>query len=306
MNRIYLIKSKSSFLLNKKIEELTSGINEIEYYSLNDSDITDVIESLSYYGLFTEEKVVVVKDTKYFGGKFNYEDDMNKIINFLKENDNIFLIFVCDELLKSKKNTTELVKLGANIINDDELDNLTIIKEYTTSINVNIDDVCINKILSNTENNIDMCLNEIDKLSNVSNNITMDIINTYGIVQENNDVAFDFSNAVVAKKMDVAFKLLDNLLLSDPSGISITGILASQFINMYMVRDADTYNLSDEDISSSLGFNNPKRVYMLRKNSKIYTKDDLSEIIINLCELDKKIKSGYKVEYIIKEFLLNL
>ena len=47
-------------------------------------------------------------------------------------------------------------------------------------------------------------------------------------------------------------------------------------------------------------------LYAMKKNSKIYTTEDLKNIIIDLSNLDIKLKTGYNAKYEIKEFLLNL
>ena len=73
-----------------------------------------------------------------------------------------------------------------------------------------------------------------------------------------------------------------------------------------MVKSALNDGLSDEEIAKLFGYTNPKRVGVLKRNGKIYTLDQLKDIIISLSELDLKIKSGYNQVYAIKEFLLNL
>ena len=45
---------------------------------------------------------------------------------------------------------------------------------------------------------------------------------------------------------------------------------------------------------------------MLKRNGRIYTLEELSDIIHSLYELDKKIKTGYNPVYGLKEFLLDL
>ena len=75
---------------------------------------------------------------------------------------------------------------------------------------------------------------------------------------------------------------------------------------MYMVKDAEKHGLSEDDIARVLGYSNPYRVTMLKRNGRIYTLEELSDIIHSLYELDKKIKTGYNPVYGLKEFLLDL
>ena len=87
---------------------------------------------------------------------------------------------------------------------------------------------------------------------------------------------------------------------------SIVGVLASSFTNIFIVKDAVNHGLSDEEIAKLLDFKSTGRVYYLKKDGKIYTLDNLKEIIVSLSELDKKIKTGYEPVYSLKEFLLSL
>ena len=72
------------------------------------------------------------------------------------------------------------------------------------------------------------------------------------------------------------------------------------------VKDAEKHGLSEDDIARVLGYSNPYRVTMLKRNGRIYTLEELSDIIHSLYELDKKIKTGYNPVYGLKEFLLDL
>ena len=73
-----------------------------------------------------------------------------------------------------------------------------------------------------------------------------------------------------------------------------------------MVKSASVDGLSDEEIAKLFGYSNPKRVGVLKRNGKIYTLDQLKDIIVSLSNLDLKLKSGYDQIYALKEFLLDL
>ena len=139
----------------------------------------------------------------------------------------------------------------------------------------------------------------------MSSNITTDMVNNY-THKNDEDVTFSFSNATIAKDFDFSFKYLDIMLKNGAEPINIVALLANSFTNIYMVKSAASDGLSDEEIAKLFGYTNPKRVGVLKRNGKIYTLDQLKDIIISLSELDLKIKSGYNQIYAIKEFLLNL
>ncbi len=309
MSNIHLISSSSYHVINNKIKEIIGDNTNITTHSLNDVTIFDCIDDASYFGLFNEKRVIIIKDVKYFGGKFNYEEECKALESFLAHLDEeTTIIFLCDSISKSKDITKKVLTFGAKIYDlqdiDDELFK-TIVDEYTKDLNITIDDNAFDTLRKNSLNNLDVFLQDIDKISNINSHITLEMVNTYGITLEELDT-FEFSNAVIAKKFNIAFDLFDKLIASGVDGFAITGILASSYTNMFMVRDAVNHGLSDEEIAKKLGYSGTGRVYVMKKNSKIYTLDELKEIIISLSELDIKLKTGYNPVYGIKEFLLNL
>lgn len=309
MKKIYLLSSSSYHVIKTMIDKIADGNQNITINSLNDMSIYDCIDDASYFGLFDEARVIVIKDVKYFGGKFNYEEETNALHNFLSNVDeDITFIFVCDAITKTKDFTKKVISLGAEVLDYTELDEEFIkqtINEYANTNELVIDTNALDLILKNSLNNLDVAIQDIDKISNINKHITIDIVNEYGISLENVDT-FEFSNAVIAKNFNTAFNLLDKLLNSGVDEFQILGVLSSSYINMYMVRDAVNHGLSDEEIAKKLGYSGTGRVYVMKKNSKIYTTEDLANIILSLSDLDMKLKSGYISKYKIKEFLLNL
>ena len=308
MKSIYLIKSDSYYLLNNKITELTEGINEITKIDLDEADIKDVINDGSYYSLFNEKKALVISNVRYFGGKFLYEDDVNILYEYLSNiDDNTIIIFICSDISKTKEITKKVVSLGSTIIdlsslNEEDINNE--IKNYLDNIHVKMDKKVIDELYKRVGFNIDLLLSEINKMSIITSNITIDDINKYCNYNVE-DLAFDFSNAVVSKNFDVAFNLLDKLIASGTEIPSLIGLLAGSYSTMYLIKDAVQAGLSDSEIETITGFKSG-RIFINKKNGRIYTLDELKDIIHGLCEVDLKIKTGSNPVYTFKEFLLNI
>ena len=309
MNNKYIIKSNSFTFLNDKIKELNKDNKEVENFSLLDDSIEDVIESMQHFGLFSESKCIVVKNVKYFAGNFAYEEECNKLKEALSNlDDDTIIILINEEVLKSKKIVKDLIATGFEFIDltsSNEEDVFNYIKEYLKKDNIKIDDQALKTIYSNAQANIDATINEIIRLSNLNNIITTDLVNEYTHKNEE-DVTYAFSNAVIAKDFVSCFNNLDILLKNGTEPINIVALLANSFTNIYLVKSAVNDGLTDEEIAKLFGYANPKRVGVLKRNGKIYTLEQLKDIIISLSDLDLKIKSGYDQVYELKEFLLNL
>ena len=198
-------------------------------------------------------------------------------------------------------------ELGAEIIIINSKDEQSkYIDEYCKKHDITINQNVIDKIMDNSFHDLDVFLQEINRLSIIDKNITDELVEQYSVKNNDEDVTFDFSNAVVDKNFNKAFDLLDQLLDNGTEPFSIVGLLASSFINMYMVKDAVNHGLTDDEIAKVLGYTNSKRVFVMKRNGQKYDLDSLKDIIIRLSELDIKIKTGYNPVYEIKEFLLNL
>lgn len=309
MKNIYLIKSPSFHLTDMLIKDISNGQENITIVSLMNTSIYDCIEDASYFGLFDGPRVIVIKDTKYFGGKFNYEEESEAIKKFLSNmDDTLTCIFVCDSIVTSKDLTKTAVSLGAKIIdktNLEEDDISSIILSYTKDNDIKIDSKAINLILKNADNNLDIAITEIDKLSNVDKVITEAIVNEYGTKIES-DETFAFIDAVIHKDFKNAFDILDTLLQKNAEVNGIISLLARRYAEMYICKSVTPNDMSDDDLAKRLNYKKGGKIYFIRKDAKIYTLDQLKEIIINLSLLDKKVKTGTSPVYGLKELLLSL
>jgi DNA polymerase-3 subunit delta len=312
MANIHLTTGESYNLVNNTIEELIEGYEDIQKYDLDELDINSIITSASYYGLFNT-KAVIINNVKYFGGKFLYEDEVEVLYNYLSNlDDNTIVILNCIDITNSKDITKKVVSLGATIHNtnnykEDEINNF--IHKYTDKNNIKIDDDTIKLLLNKVGDNIDLFINELNKLSIVNNKIDKNLIDEYSSYNEEN-VTYDFINAIVSKDFDKGFDLLDNILSKGMEVPAIVGMLASKYKEIFFIKDCLNNNLSDEAICDLLSQGGKKwttgRLFYGKKNTRIYTYDELKDIIINLSIVDKKIKTGSNPVYTLKEFLLNI
>jgi DNA polymerase III delta subunit len=313
MKNIHLIKSNSFNLADNLINELTEGYTDINKFDLDIVELNDVINDASYYGLFNDKKAVIISNTKYFGGRFLYEEECELLYNFLSNlDDNIIVIFICNELAKDKDITKKVISLGATIHNLDNLKEAELkehINSYLKNNNIKMDDKVITEFLNRVEGNIDLFINEVNKISIITKTITIDEINKYSSYR-NTDVTFDFVGSIVSKNFSKGFDNLDILLSNGLEVPAIIGILASKYRELYFVKDCLRNNVSEDEIRQMLTTGSKEystgRLYYAKKDAGLYTIDELEEIIINLSELDKKIKTGSNPVYMLKEFLLNI
>lgn len=314
---VYVIRSTSFRLLNDKVSSLIEKIPDRKYFSLDVDELEDVVIDASYVGLFNDDRAIVVREVNYFGGKPKYEEQVNKLFNLINNLDSsITLVLICNNLNKTKDTAKELLKKTVFIdlyIKDEEIDNY--INDYISKINVTIEPKALVKLKENTVNNIDLLFNEIDKLALITNNITWKVVNEYGssyiipkgVGEETdyNDITFKFTDAIANKKFKDAFAYFDKIVERGDDMYALIGLINGQFSNIYLVKEAVNEGLSDETIANELGFKSG-RVYILKRIGNLYTLDELRDIIINLSNIDIKIKLGYDPVNGLKEFILSI
>jgi DNA polymerase-3 subunit delta len=316
---VYVIRSSSVRLLNDKISEITKDIPEKKYFSLDCDELNDVIIDASYVGMFSDSRAIIVRGVNYFGGKNKYEDQVNSIIRLIENLDpSITLILVCNNLLKTKDSTKRLLSLNVEYIdmfNNSEVEQ-EYLKKYIQEKELKVDSKAMDKLNTNTCNNIDLLLNELDKLSIVTKDITFRVVSdyssTYIIPKDNldeidyNDVSFKFADALINKKFKDAFAYFEKVVERGDDMYSLIGLLNSQFSNVYMVKEALSHGMSDEEIMNEFGYKKIGRVYIMKKNGNIYSLDELRDIIVNLSNIDLKIKLGADPINSLKEFILSI
>ena len=308
MKNIHLIKSNSFNLTNNLINELTKDYVDIEKYDLDETEISNIITDSSYYGLFNNKKAIIINNVKYFGGKFLYEDETSLLLDYLNNLDDSYLIiFICNEISSSKKITKDILELGA-VIDDltdmSDKDIQDFINNYLKEKGVTADKESINRLLYKVNDNLDLFITEINKISIIKNKITIDDIDLYSNYNREEE-GFEFNNALLAKDYKKAFEELDKLIDNKIDIIPLVGLLAKSYLILYIVKECMDNNISDEDICKYSGITSG-RLFYNKKNAKIYTKDEIMNLIIDLSNVDKKIKTGSDPVYTLKEFLLNI
>ena len=316
---VYVIKSSSFRMLNSKIQELTSELNEKKYFNLSYDELDDVIIDASYVGLFNDNRAIIVREVNYFGGKNKYEDQVNSIIKLIENLDpSITLILVCNNLLKTKDSTKRLLGLNVEYIdmfNNSEAES-EYLKKYLEEKEIKVDSKAMDKLNTNTCNNIDLLLNELDKLSLITKDITFKIVSeyssTYIIPKDDldeldyNDISFKFVDALINKKFKDTFAYFDKVIERGDDMYSLIGLINSSYSNIYMVKEALTYGMSDEEIMNEFGYKKIGRVFIMKKNGNIYSLDELRDIIVKLSDIDLRIKLGADPINSLKEFILSV
>lgn len=296
--KTYLISIFSYRLLEDEINKITQGKDNIININYDDSNIEDIINECSYFSLLNEEKIVIVKN-------FKLSTSSKPIEKYLDNpNPNTTLLLIVDSIdkrstiykkIKEKGQIIEISELKPNEINNK-------ISIYCKTNNIKIDFNSINKLLDYNNNNYDLVLNEIDKISIITNNINEEIVNTYCDSLEGENT-FALCDAITSKNYVNVDKLLKGYINEKKEIIPLITLLANQYRIILTVKEINDTN---DNIAKLLNIH-PYRVKLAKEKAYLYTKDEIESILLSLCDLDKDLKSINVNQYaLFQKFLISI
>ena len=294
----YLIKSFSLRLLNDELEKIIKDIPNVIKFSFNETSVREICEECAYYSLLDEKKCVVV-----FG--FKVDRDISIMEDYLKNpNPNTTLVIIMDNFDKRTSLYKNISKIGKVIeiaeLKYNDLNNS--IMNYAKSIGVKLSVNALNKLLLFNNDNYDLVLGELDKISLITNNIDEKEVEDYGaklVIQEN----FAMCDAITNKDYKNISSMLNEFESGKGEVIPFVGLLTSTYL---LILHAKNSTLSNDDLAKTLGVHQ-YRIKLARDKARKYTSDELYKIFDLLGELDYSLKSMNVSPYgLLKKFLIKI
>lgn len=287
----YLINIISPYILKEELNKIINKDSNITYLNYEEIDINDIILECSYPSLIDKSRVIIVKN-------FKLNESSSKIKDYLNNpNKEITLILLTNQIDK-RTNLYKTIKDNITVIEIKELKPEDIhnkLSNYCKNNNIKIDYNSLNIIMNNNSMDIDLCINEIDKFNIITNNINEDIINKYSSIIPSDD-SFELCDAIVEKKINKIETLLEDFIESRKEVIPFIALLALQYRYIYACKEI---NKSPDYLMKLF---NVKSNYPFKKAStrvKIYTKEELKDILIYLSKIDLELKSTDKDKYML-------
>ncbi|HOP65690.1 MAG TPA: DNA polymerase III subunit delta [Bacilli bacterium] len=307
---LYLISSSSYNETEEEIKKITKE-NTINF-DLEENSLEDLIEEAEYVSLFADKKYIVVKNSYIFNSNSSKDIDISLLTNYMDHpNPNTTIIFTTFKALDERKKIVKLFKEKATVIIKKPLkekDLIEIISQKFKANNKKISLKAIKQIIELCQSNYDLILPEIDKLlicyedkSVIEDNEISNIVSNETLITN-----FKFSDAVIAKNMDKAFKVFDKLRENKEEPVMLIGLLASQYRLIYTIKYYLNKGYDKSRIVSELKIH-PYRVDIAISNSYNFNEQELLDKLVSLGDLDFKIKSGKVNGYSgLEMFLLGL
>lgn len=293
-----LLNIFSDRLIKEELSKIIGTNTNIIKINYDESNIDNIIEECSYISLIEEEKIVIVnnfkidKESKLLEEYLKNKNDYTKLILIVNNIDKRSTLY---KLFKENKSLIEIQELK-----DSELKSK--INLYCKNNSINLDFLALNKLMEDNLFNYDLILNEIDKISIITKGISLKEIELYGfkLIGEEN---FDLADAITSKNIKKSNQLLEDFIESKEEVIPFVALLANQY---RIILSTLLLEGSNEKIASIINVH-PYRVKLSRDKSKLYNEKELKNILLELYELDRSLKSSNINQYtLFRKFIIEI
>lgn len=303
----YIIISNSYHIIMEEVKKIVPNEDVIERIDFNDSSINEIINDASYTSMFNDKKYILVKNAEFLGSKSSTKTD--KLEAYLKDSNPLTtLIFTSDTKVDERKKVVKLIKEQNNYFN---IKNLThkdivdrVIKQVSNhKLKINYDDA--NYLTNKCLNNYDLVEMELDKVylyyhegDNVIRDTLEGIISSY--LDDNN---FKFVDAVVSNNYETSLRMLDDFKIEKVEPLALLSLIVREYRLMLYSKDLYQRGYSNRVIGEKLQLQD-WQVEKLIKNSYNLSIRYLEDKMIELTDLDFKIKSGKIDKYLGMEMFI--
>lgn len=305
---VYVIYGVETFLIDKKVKEITND-NPVISYDLDFDSLKDILFDASMMSLLGDKKYIVVNNP-YFLIQSSPEipvietECLEEYLSNPNPNTIIIFKFIREKIAENKK-ITKLIREKAECFNLNKIDTYSFAKNELEGYQINNNDIEL--LISRVGENISLLKNEIDKLKLYK--IEEKKIETEDIlsIHENVEVDFfKFIDHIINKDKVIALKEYFSLLEKKEEPLKILIVLANKIRLMYQIKRLGEKGYSSNEIGKMLN-THPYAVQMAGASSKKYTSEKLLQTLDLICELDEKIKTGKVIASSSLElFIINL
>lgn len=236
---------------------------------------TDLFNPINKYFIRIEE--FDLEDILFAHKNIN---DFDKEIYFILPN----------ELSTSMSEKFILNSLEYQKINFNEISTLNYLKQYNADNNISIEDLALIRI-SESYDNINFCINEINKLHAFCYPSTISLDDVKRIATKNDyHNIFDLIDLYLSGQNTKAIELFTSLSETSYTELALVEVLYSQV--RFLIQLQALRNNSSASIASILKvkeYRIKKGINTINKNSR----SNLCKLLNNLAEIDYKYKSGY-------------
>ena len=312
-SNIYLLFGDEEYLKNSYEKQLTNAIVDdnlkmmnFDIFESKNTNISQIIDTCNTLPFVNEYRLIILKNSGllYEGRK----DDTNKLEQYLHSlPKTTIIIFIEEKIDKKLKLFKTISNLGTvyQIGNLSENDLIDWILNLFKDNNKTITSKEAVYIIRNVGSNMEILLNEINKLISFKTNNNKIAINDIDLIctKSIESKIFDLINFMANKNIDKAIQVYQNLLTNKTSPFVILNMIYRQFKLILQTKYLYNKNYNISSIASEL----TTRDFIIKealKQSKNFSIKILLQVLNECLIIDNNIKTGQVNDIMAVELLI--
>lgn len=296
MENFYVLYGVDKSLIEHELDRILEQlkIDDVVYYDMNTSDLSDVIEDATTVGMFSRQKVIIMENCSFLvaNKSIDHLEELERYVEHYNPDNYCILLSYTEKIdtrkrinkLLSKHKVIELKKADKGYLS-------SYVEDYLKSNSYQMEDITY--FLDKVGSNLCNIQNELDKLimykmdEKIIYNQDIDKISITSMEEE----IFSLTDAIIARNTARSLDLLEEFLNKDYDEMQIVMLLASQFRFLFQVKRLLDKNKTEGEISKILEVN-PYRVKFTVRKLYSYTEGMILKIIQRLAKIDHDVKLG--------------
>lgn len=312
----YLVEWAATSLVKKYVNSAALSFDFVKFDDENTS-VDEIITACETFPMFSEKRVVWVKNhalLKSANPKGFSASDKSTLLDYVSGPSAETILIISTDSEEEKLDLFKELKKECRTYDFDRLDRVQLAafaeKRFKTA-GVAIKRDILRYLIDETgyfnresEYRIFNLENDIKKIIAHSNGqeITEEDISA-ALNGDMDTFVFNFLDAAAGKKKDMAFTLMHNMMNTGTDVFAITAMLVSQFEILLEVKEFKEDSMTLAEIVKIMKIHE-FRVKKAMQTADRFTKTKLKEILVQLYEIDRNIKTGVLDQNIALELLV--
>ncbi|MDA1474772.1 DNA polymerase III subunit delta [Bacillus changyiensis] len=320
---VYCLYGKETFLLQETVHRIRQAVVDEEtkdfnlsVFDLEEDSLELAIEDAETFPFMGERRLVIVKNPSFLTAekkKEKHEHNLGVLEAYITQPApySVFVMLAPYEKLDERKKLTKLLKKHAYMVEAKELngkETADFIKNLAKSEGKQIETEAAEELVILCNASLSSIDQEIKKLSTYIGErdlIALDDVKKLvarGLEQN----IFELINKIVNRNRTEALQIFYDLLKQNEEPIKMMALIVNQFRLILQTKYFSQQGYGQKQIASNLKVH-PFRIKLALDQAKLFSEEELKNIIEQLAIMDYEMKTGKKDKQLLLElFLLKL
>ncbi|QNM93312.1 hypothetical protein H9M94_01625 [Mycoplasma sp. Pen4] len=291
-----LIYGDEQYFIKAELDKIKEHFDDENVYVIDaEAKYEELEQLLLEQSLFAKTKLIIINNLPFLVQEKQNKNNKAKYSNFLEilqSNQINEIVFVVNKTTLPKNDVSDFIVKNSEIVEVQKISKKDMVSFVSDRLNKSQVSHNYNELiylLDKLPDNLEIIMNELDKLSILKQPLTIDLIDTF-ITSCPADDPFSFSNAISKNDFTLIYKKYLEKKLSGFDALSLIHQISSTFCLVNQIYWYKQLGLTYTKIAQMLNMNEKRikvHVWILDK----YGYGRVKKIIQNLAKADKECKS---------------